>query len=284
MNRISLPVFTGIESYSSCANSIVQPVLRQRMLDACADIETAALAYLNNAREGTLFSIPPIFAVRGEDPVVLQAVHKSELISLYDYNMVQRHPGRDYYDQILIAANEKCPYCGGIGRPQSLDHYLPKAHFPQYSVHPQNLVPSCRDCNTGKSNDLAINADSQYIHPYLDPDHFFLDQWVQARVVYTDPCYIQFFTSTPQTWPAVDANRAVNHFNEFDLGKRYAIQAGDELSVIVDQRRGYLVDLSPQDFSSFLQSVANARLSPNHWKRVMYQALSIDQRFCSTAF
>lgn len=284
MNRIPPPTLTGLESFSHCANSIFQPVLRQRMLAACADIETAAAAYSDNARGGTLFSIPPIHAARGDDPVVLQTVLKSEFINLYDYNMVQRHPGRDYYDRILIAANEKCPYCGGIGRPQSLDHYLPKAHYPQHSVNPQNLIPACRDCNTGKSNDLATVANRQYIHPYLDSDRFFIEQWVHATVVYTEPYYIHFYASPPQAWPAIDASRAINHFAEFDLGKRYAIQAGDELSVIIDQRREFFANFSPEDFSSYLQSFAAARLLPNQWRRVMYQALAADQRFCSTAF
>lgn len=284
MNRINPPAVTGLQSFTHCANSIVQPLARQRMLDSSVEIEAAAVAYQYHAFLGTLFSIPPLLAARGDDPVVCGTLLKSELINLYDYSMVQRHPGRDYYDRILTAANEKCPYCGGIGRPQSLDHYLPKAHYPQYSVNPQNLIPSCRDCNTGKSNGLAQDAAGQPIHPYLDSDRFFLEQWVSAEVVYTDPCYIRFFTSVPQAWPQVDASRAINHFSDFDLGKRYAIQAGEELGVLIDQRRGFLANLSPQEFAQFLNSVASARLFPNHWKKVMYQALSTDHRFCSTVF
>ncbi len=284
MNHISPPVLTGLQAFTHCANSILQPLVRQRMLDTAAYIETAAVAYTNHAILGTLFSIPPLIVARGVDPVVCGTLLKSELVNLYDYNMVQRHPGRDLYDRILIAANEKCPYCGGIGRPQSLDHYLPKAHYPQYSVNPQNLIPSCRDCNTGKSNGVAHNAADQLIHPYLDSDCFFLEQWVSAEVVHTDPIYMRFFTDFPVTWRQVDADRASNHFYEFDLGKRYAIQAGEELGVIIDQRRGFLFDLSPQEFARFLSSVAEARLFPNHWKRVMYQTLSADYRFCSIEF
>ena len=159
-----------------------------------------------------------------------------------------------------------------------------RPHYPQHSVNPQNLIPACRDCNTGKSNDLATVANRQYIHPYLDSDRFFIEQWVHATVVYTEPYYIHFYASPPQAWPAIDASRAINHFAEFDLGKRYAIQAGDELSVIIDQRREFFANFSPEDFSSYLQSFAAARLLPNQWRRVMYQALAADQRFCSTAF
>lgn len=285
MKRILSPALTSQESYRACAQSIIDEVLQNRILSVSNPIEDGALIYIDYAIRGITYSIPPIIHARGTDPIIIGDVLKSELVKLYDYYMVQRHPGRSAYDQILVAANEKCPFCGGIGRPKSLDHYLPKANYPQFSVLPQNLVPACRDCNTGKSNDLAQNPSQQPLHPYFDADRFFLDQWVFGRVIETLPCSIEFYTCPPADWNDTDSQRVTNHFSGFDLSKRYSIQAAEELGIVVDQRKGFMSNLPPADFSNFLRSVSRApSLFANHWKRVMYQTLADSEWFCSTMF
>jgi hypothetical protein len=217
---------------------------------------------------------------RGEDPIVVADVKKSELLKLYGYHMVDRQPGRGLYDVILVAANEQCPFCGGIGRPKSLDHFLPKANYPQYAVLPQNLVPCCRDCNTEKSNALATVEDEQSIHPYFDDDKFFSEQWVFAKVELTQPCSLVYFSAPPNEWRDTDKNRALNHFRDFNIGARYSVQAADELSALIDLRRGYLSSISPEEFSVYLSSVSNSTsYFSNHWKRVMYQTLAQNRDF-----
>jgi hypothetical protein len=82
------------------------------------------------------------------------------------YFVPEEKPARTIYDSLLNSAKEKCPFCGGIGTPRNLDHFLPKAHFPQFSVLPRNLIPACRDCNMdGKGHAFATNAEDQIILP-----------------------------------------------------------------------------------------------------------------------
>lgn len=274
-----------MQPYNDCVSSILDEPLKNRLQSISNTIETHANLYIERAAHGNTYTINPILHTRGSDPFIVNDIRKSELINLYDYNMVQRHPGRTTYDQILVSANEKCPFCGGIGRPKSLDHYLPKANYPQYSVLPQNLIPACRDCNTGKSNDLALEPGQQPIHPYFDHDRFFVDQWVFGRIIETHPCSIFFFAQMPAGWSEIDFQRASNHFSDFDLSKRYSIQAAEELGVVVDQRKGYLATCSPDEFSNFLRSVSNApSLFANHWKKIMYQTLAGNRWFCTTEF
>ncbi len=45
----------------------------------------------------------------------------------------------------------KCPLCG-VRDVTDLDHYAPRSIFPEYSVHPKNLIPTCHECNTVKDN------------------------------------------------------------------------------------------------------------------------------------
>ncbi|OGQ52176.1 MAG: hypothetical protein A3J24_11400 [Deltaproteobacteria bacterium RIFCSPLOWO2_02_FULL_53_8] len=62
-----------------------------------------------------------------------------------------------------------CPACGEEGNPETLDHYLPKSLFPEYSVHTKNLVPMCGLCQRIKDSSVC-NEDGlrQYLHAYYD--------------------------------------------------------------------------------------------------------------------
>ncbi|AZC17939.1 HNH endonuclease [Pseudomonas sp. CMR5c] len=280
MRRLNLPECTSMQSYNLCLASVLDLNLKERLNRVSGFIEEVSEMYINQARVGNVYSIPPLIHPRGEDPIINADIRKSELLKLYGYHMVDRHPGRGLYDVILVAAKEQCPFCGGIGRPKSLDHYLPKANYPQYAVLPQNLVPCCRDCNTEKSNALAVAEDDQAIHPYFDDDKFFLEQWVFARVNLTRPCSLVYFSAPPIEWSDVERNRALNHFRDFNIGARYSVQAADELSALVDLRRGYLSNISPEEFSRYLASVSSsASYFSNHWKKIMYQALAQDRDF-----
>jgi len=285
MRRLNLPSITSVDAYSICLSSVTDVELKARLTDISTDIEASSAEYVYQASISSIYTIAPLNHARGVDPVVVGHVLKSELVDLYDCHMVQKKPGRRIYDAILVSANEKCPFCGGIGRPKSLDHYLPKSKYPQFSVLPQNLIPSCRDCNTGKGSVLAQAADQQPIHPYFDSDCFFLEQWVYARVLYTSPCTLEFFTSIPDGWSELNFLRVVNHFKDFDLAKRFSIQAAEELSTIIDQRKGYLNNATPVEFANYLRSVAgSSALFINHWRKVMYQTLAADEWFCTHAF
>lgn len=61
-----------------------------------------------------------------------------------------------------------CPYCGGKGN-ASVDHYLPQSIYPEHSLHPRNLIPVCRPCNSNKSNKTKGSQKGvRFIHPYYD--------------------------------------------------------------------------------------------------------------------
>lgn len=62
-----------------------------------------------------------------------------------------------------------CPSCGEEGNPETLDHYLPKTHYPEYSIFTKNLVPMCSKCQ-GVKLDRVLNdrGQRQFIHPYFD--------------------------------------------------------------------------------------------------------------------
>lgn len=65
----------------------------------------------------------------------------------------------------------ECPYCGNPKSPDTLDHFIPKGNWSEYSIYPDNLVPQCRECAPIKSEKYYSKAKSSaiYIHPlYFD--------------------------------------------------------------------------------------------------------------------
>lgn len=61
-----------------------------------------------------------------------------------------------------------CPVCGrdALG---TLDHYLPKAKYSEFSFFSKNLVPACNRCNNSRGNLTKGGAEPQRpVHPYYD--------------------------------------------------------------------------------------------------------------------
>ena len=149
MMRLSEHQYSAEQTLEECVTGITgNAALREKLISSKPELTAAGDEYLNAVGTGELHCIPSINTDVDEDPVVINTLKKSELVKIYDqYFVPEDKPARKIYDALLNAAKEKCPFCGGIGTQRNLDHFLPKAHFPQFSVLPRNLVPSCRDCN-----------------------------------------------------------------------------------------------------------------------------------------
>ncbi len=63
---------------------------------------------------------------------------------------------------------ESCPMCGSLGG-RSLDHALPRALFPEFSILHENLVPACTMCNSDEKGGIYRGRrPERFIHPYYD--------------------------------------------------------------------------------------------------------------------
>ncbi|KJW99614.1 hypothetical protein RZ87_09780 [Enterobacter roggenkampii] len=64
-----------------------------------------------------------------------------------------------------------CPYCGNPMIPDTLDHFIPKGKWPEFSIFPNNLVPQCRGCAPVKGENYYCTKSNSamFIHPiYFD--------------------------------------------------------------------------------------------------------------------
>lgn len=281
MLKLDNPTYSYAQTMDICRQGITgNPDLLGRLNDDIELLKTSVADYVASASTGELYTIQAILNPRNDDPIVIGTLKKSDLLKLYNtYFVKQDKPGRIIYDALMAAANEKCPFCAGIGRPRNLDHYLPKAHFPQFSVLPVNLVPSCRDCNMdGKGEDFATTEEEQVLQPYLDNDRYFHEQWVCARYIAgigAEPGVIEYFVQPPEHWADAQRRRVEKHFNDFDLELRFSKEAAPRLVTYLAQIQALTripLELEVAK-NTILQPTIDSAPFVNHWERVMCLAL-----------
>lgn len=285
MRAIDAPTYNAQEVYQTCINSISNVELRARLNLVAVVVATSADDYAQKAQVKQLFLIPPVLS--GNNEIVMGAVTKQELKDVYSQHMRGRaKPARQIYDEILnLAPLGRCPFCG-VGIATTLDHYLPKSKFPTVSVLPVNLVPSCKDCNTGKSAAIATTAEDQCLHPYFDQDYFIAEQWLFAEVIQTSPAFIRFYVNPPQHWDHVSKERVKSHFQDFNLAARFSLEATNELANLQDTLSQYMKLSGAVAVQQQLIIVKNSHegLHQNSWQTAMYQALSDSEWFCDDGF
>lgn len=292
--KLNQPEINGINKISvinlinSCFDEMGNRPLREKLEKGINGLLDYEKIYEKYAKSFSLYRLSRVLEKLSDDTVVISVLNRIELIRLYDqyFSSNKKNSCRKMYNAIMLSV-ERCPYCGGIGVPKNLDHYLPKALFPHFSILPLNLIPSCRDCNMGeKRSKFSSKEREQIIHPYIDNACFYNDQWIKARIVnkMSVPPYfsVEYFVDT-LNWGVVEKDRALYHFEIFDLAKKYSIQAASEISTPINCRRQLFPRENDERFKSFLLSTAGG-FHPNHWKSVLYQCLANDDWFLNCKF
>lgn len=285
MRAILKPSLNPQAVYTTCIDSISDSELRIRLNLITNSLMITATDYEQKADNSQLYTLSPN-TCRNSD-IVLGSVTKKELKEIYNAHMVPREkPARLYYDSLLFNAPlGHCPYCG-YGHASTLDHYLPKTKFPQFSVLPLNLVPACKDCNTGKSSAIVTTIDDQDLHPYFDHQHFITEQWLYANVVQTSPVSICFFVNPPDHWDDISKNRVRAHFKHFNLASRYAVESSSQLASLKGILARYTRQVGQESVRQHLIIEAESSFEQhvNSWQTAMYQALAASEWYCNGGF
>lgn len=114
-------------------------------------------------------------------------------------------------------AGGRCCLCSHR-QASTLDHYLPRASYPEFSVLPLNLVPACWECNHTKG-DVYLSQDGgpAFIHAYLDQG---LDRirflFAELSVADGEPT-VGYYVEPPVNLPDDLGLRIRSHFEELDL-------------------------------------------------------------------
>ena len=221
MIKLEPPELIAGDVFTLCISRVRDPALKARLESIATNVTHASDTFQDLAAQVCLHEF-----VR--EAVIGGVVMTSEMEAVYTQRMVPKTaPGRVVYDTLMsLAPAGKCPLCAQRDA-STLDHHLPKAHYPVLAVTPLNLVPSCKDCNKAKLANLPTNANEETLHPYFDDIDG--DRWLFASVQTTAPASLTFFVEPPDHWDAVLAARMHLHFKTLGLDALYAAQGADEL-------------------------------------------------------
>jgi len=264
--------------YLQCKDAKRSPAVRARLEISQAIVINAAQRYRTLGQSAQIFQFT-------QPQIPGNSATKRDMVSLYDSGLAKKAGvGRWAYDRIKTAAHLGiCPLCGqrAVG---TLDHYLPKESLWILAISPDNLIPSCSDCNFAKSRFCAQNAGEQPFHPYFDDADD--SQWLFARLERANGLSVTFYVQDVGAWSPEKRERARNHFRIFRLNALYTTQAAEEL-VNIRTRLSTLHGVGGKEaVQSHLQEEAVSRRSNhlNSWQTALYAALAQDEQFCEGDF
>lgn len=191
----------------------------------------------------------------------------------------------DLLNRITVA---RCPFCG-ISETSTLDHYLPKEQYPEFSIFPKNLVPSCAVCNTRKRDrilDVGTNT-RMFLHPCYDPipDTAFLVVGVRME---ENALIISYRLTRPAGMMLRTFQHLRSHFNELNLADRYRRMGLEHLGGQYPAlRRAYgLGEDANRVAEKLVEGAENFEEvhGPNYWLAKLYRALADNNDFCDGGF
>lgn len=277
MHTLAKPPIDALATYNLCFGAISNKIKRANYAAAAGAVQAAAAELDAVGPAGAFHTIAPAESVAG-------LVGKTDMAYLYDVHMArQKSVGRQLYDWLLAQPQHGiCPLCAQRVV-STLDHYLPKAHYPALAVAPANLVPSCFDCNRVKLDHVQTSAETTF-HPYFH--RLPVGTWLHATVRLVSGTALTFAALPPTGWPD-DAKACVEaHFAKLRLRRLYGAHAAQELANIRHSLRLVHGRGGPDAVRAHLgeQAVSRQVSNPNSWQSAMYVALQSNDWFCTEGF
>jgi hypothetical protein len=178
------------------------------------------------------------------------------------------------------AADFRCPSCN-FEQTSTLDHFLAKSAFPEFSILSRNLVAACFNCNHKKGERPA----NDFVHPYFDrlPD----DQILLAYTSWDPELNVSYSVAEPEGIDPELFQRLQSQFDALELADRFAREAGYILAEIMGNcvatyARGGALLVRNELLRQAV--VARSAYGVNHYKTALYRALSDDEHFCNGGF
>jgi 5-methylcytosine-specific restriction endonuclease McrA len=286
MIKLPLPTDTQVKSLESCLSEIPESKkdYKLRLNNAKSKLEEQSELYFDRASTLNLHECE-FSKIANSDALVPgcgDEVTKGDLIDLYtDILSNPKKESRSIYDRLKLSSGW-CTLCL-ISETETLDHYLPKARYPAFSVDPQNLIPACNKCNKGKGASLLKERKDNVLHPYFSSSKFYDDLWLKVEVIEETPVRVRFFTEAPEDWTGEDITLLENHFKDFDIADKFAKFITSHLSTAIDDvnlainKNKRSIEAIKEDFGF----KADNRTNKNSPVTALFKALSENTWFCS---
>lgn len=167
-----------------------------------------------------------------------------------------------------------CPACGEAGRPNTLDHYLPKGKYPHFSVTPYNLFPMCDACQ-GKKKEKTGDAGNPrfFLHPYFDV--FLANQVLELSIA--PPFNAPTFDLTPAPGlTEAEAALVSLHVKELEIVPRYVRFFRNEYQRLLRSvHKLRQSELNVEEGIAIFRERASTP-TQNSWEHVFYAAVAND--------
>lgn len=155
--------------------------------------------------------------------------YKDLLIDYYE------HPPSKLSIELKARRNDhglnECPSCGNPLSPDTLDHFIPKDSWPEFSIFPNNLVPQCRHCAPMKSSRYYCKPDqcAIFIHPIyfdlLSRIGFRVRAQMKGKIPEFDVEFVKIGKLT-----IADTKRVKKHLAELNVKNRFYVYCRKEYS------------------------------------------------------
>ena len=274
MLNLPAPQYAMQDVYDACVAATLSPAPRSaliadrpRVFDRCTHYETLCLLHV-------------LHTMIGEPSP--QGVY-DDLYRLYDNDLVPLAGVRHYVYMGLrqLAQVLRCPLCSQRDV-ATLDHYLPRATYPEFSVFPRNLVPCCWMCNLKKGTHVPAGSNEQLFHPYYDNWSTF--HLLRADVQIGTYVDVLFYIDSSAA-PAEVAERAEFHLSRLVLDELYTANAASELrSRKLKFRKEFLAGGAYGLRRDLQDEAASCSADPNTWRSALYRALADSAPFYAGGF
>ena len=267
------------EFLQAVINAKYQPKKGQ-LLDVYELISERYDSYLNNFDAIGVIADSPFSGAE-------QKVTREALMSCYD-NETQAFTA--IRGQIFSSQPEPilslCPYCL-LNWPKTLDHYIGKTAFPEFSILCKNLIPCCADCNNKKDEKWRENGQRRYIHFYNDT--FLTHRFLRARLIYqagSGTPKIDYYLQQPAAM--IDDNFQIvqSHFEDLGLLLKYNQRAINTVSAEFATARELNLGHVPAPMirRTLLKQFEKhaTQVSSNYYVAVIYETLANDPPFLAS--
>lgn len=196
-----------------------------------------------------------------------------ELRGCYGNNATFRKTKKSILEQAL-----RCPYCT-LNRPNTLDHYFDKSHYPEYAVFIPNLVPCCAECNSAKGVNVFNEAQHRcFIHFYFDalPEYQFL--------------FVRFTNFISDSVPQINLSlkfmpnesregQIRTHFDKLNLLQKYKDAIGDRLDVVIQEIQATNPQSNSKEIIKHQYYSRIRHYGINYWETCMYEGILNSEGF-----
>ena len=208
------------------------------------------------------------------DSTITAISDKNRFINLYG-SKVDSCIQKPIIDSLRERKLQFCPSCGEDGTPNTLDHYLPKKPYPEYSILSKNLFPMCDICQGEKGvKTVDDNGNKIFIHPYYDS--FVENQIIELEISEPYQSPINFIIKATSSLTAGQQSLVNRHITELNLHQRYSVYFKCQYTRLLK-----LVSGIRERNSNVIDSIANFHdmeqmKATNSWGHIFYAGVLAD--------